>query len=113
MSARIGKRTEQVRLALAELGFTGAGVAGWRERAACSGSDPELFYPVGTGAPLVAQTSRAKQVCAGCPVRALCLADVMASEDPASRWGVTGGLSPVERSELFAARRDQDVREVA
>ena len=113
MSPRIGQRAERVRLALVDLGFTGPGVASWREQAGCTGTDPELFYPVGTGAQLLAQTTRAKQVCAGCPVRALCLADVMASEDPASRWGITGGLSPAERSQLFSARRDQDAREVA
>jgi WhiB family redox-sensing transcriptional regulator len=109
MSARIGIRDQRIRLVLGELGFTGAGESGWRERARCTGVDPELFYPVGAGSQVAVQVGQAKRVCAGCPVRALCLADAMAGEDPAMRWGVTGGLSPAERAELFAARR----REVA
>lgn len=109
MSARPTQRTERVRRLLAELGFTGPGMAGWRERGACLGVDPELFYPVGEGVAVAAQTDRARRVCAGCPVRTECLAEVMASEDPGLRWGIAGGLSPVDRSELFARSR----REVA
>ena len=92
---------------LVELGSTGAGEQGWRERAACGGADPELFYPVGTGAPARELVAEAKQVCAGCPVRQWCLADAMASEDPALRWGVVGGLTPAERTQLFVQRRKQ------
>jgi hypothetical protein len=75
--------------------------------------NPELFYPEGVGAQLAARTDRAKQVCAGCPVQLVCLADVMASEDPGLRWGVAGGLSAVERSALFTSRRDEQVGQVA
>jgi WhiB family redox-sensing transcriptional regulator len=113
MSARIGHRTAQAAGVLDELGFTGPDVSSWRGQAACAGTDPELFYPVGTGARVAAQIDRAKQVCAGCPVRETCLADVMASESPGSRWGVIGGRSAAERSAMFAARRDQAAREVA
>lgn len=105
MTGRTGARDHRVRRLLGELGFTGAGVAGWRERAACRGVEPEVFYPVGAG-PLVRDAvAEAKRVCAGCPVRELCLADSMASEDPALRWGVTGGLSAPERAELFSVQR--------
>jgi WhiB family redox-sensing transcriptional regulator len=42
---------------------------------------------------------RAKQVCAGCPVRKPCLA--YGESDPTTRrHGVYGGLSPAERSRL-------------
>lgn len=105
VSARLGVRAQRVRRLLDGLGFVGAGVAGWRVDAACVGEDPEVFFPVGVGPALVERVDTAKQVCAGCPVRELCLADVMASEDPAARWGVLGGLSAGERAELFAARR--------
>jgi WhiB family redox-sensing transcriptional regulator len=113
VSARTGQRTDRLRRALTEIGFVGAGDGSWRERAACAGTDPELFYPVGTGAQALDQVAEATQVCAGCPVRQWCLADVMAAEDPALRWGVSGGLSSVERAQLFAQRRDQHAREVA
>ena len=76
----------------------------WRNAAACVGVDAELFYPedLRSGSAAVAA---AKQVCAGCPVRKICLADVMAWEDPARRWGITAGLTPAERAARFARDR--------
>lgn len=113
MKARAGARSLRLRAVLAELGFTGASVAVWRERAGCRGTDPELFYPVGAGPLIREQVEHAKQVCAGCPVREFCLADVMGTEDPALRWGVIGGLSADERAELFARQRRVVGRAVA
>jgi WhiB family redox-sensing transcriptional regulator len=100
-------RLARVRRTLDELGFTARRVEGWRELAECAGSDPELFYPEGAGPAVRAQVDTAKRICAGCPVRELCLAEVMGSEDPGLRWGVAGGLSASERSQVFAARRVQ------
>jgi WhiB family redox-sensing transcriptional regulator len=99
------QRRERLTRLLAEIGFTAPAEHGWRERAACLGSDPEVFYPLDHrhGA------AQARLICAGCPVRELCLAEVMSSEDPALRWGVVGGLTPAERSGLF----DQQRRDVA
>lgn len=79
----------------------------WRRAAACAtpGIDPEIFYPIDTGPAGAQAAARAKQVCAGCPVQRECLADVMATEDPAERWGVTGGLSANERTALHIAQR--------
>jgi WhiB family redox-sensing transcriptional regulator len=105
MNARPDQPAARVTRLAARLGFDRPGSAGWHRDAACAGRDPELFYPVEEDPRQLARINRAKQVCAGCPVRGLCLADVMASEDPGLRWGVTGGLSPAERSALFAARR--------
>ena len=107
MTARIGGCSARVRSLLGELGFIGPGVTDWRADAACVSTDPELFYPVGSGHLAREQVTEAKRVCSGCPVRALCLADAMASEDPALRWGVTGGLSAPERGELFAQHRHE------
>jgi WhiB family redox-sensing transcriptional regulator len=76
----------------------------WHLDAACTDVDPEVFYPLDLG-PDSAGVVAAKEVCAGCPVRAQCLADVMAAEDPARRWGVSGGTTPAERAALFAAQR--------
>lgn len=113
MSYRMGVRDTWARRALDALGFVAPADIHWRKDAACRGLDPELFYPVDGAARVAAQTAGAKQVCAGCPVRQVCLADVMASEDPGLRWGVCGGLSDLERAALFTARRDEQVGEVA
>jgi hypothetical protein len=61
--------------------------------------DPESFYPLDLDPDGLAVTA-ARRVCGVCPVRGVCLADVMASEDPARRWGVIAGLTPDERAEL-------------
>jgi WhiB family transcriptional regulator, redox-sensing transcriptional regulator len=76
----------------------------WHLNAACAGTDPEIFYPLDLG-PDSAGVAAAKQICAVCPVRAQCLADVMGAEDPARRWGISGGTTPAERAALFAAQR--------
>jgi WhiB family redox-sensing transcriptional regulator len=71
----------------------------WRDRAACRGEDPELFFPIGTtGRDYDAQVEEAKAVCRGCPVRTECL-------DWAYRTradGIWGGTTEQERA---AARR--------
>ena len=77
---------------------------GWRDAAACTRVDPEVFYPVDERPDSPAVTA-AKQVCAICPVRKVCLADVMVWEDPTRRWGITAGLTPVERAARFARHR--------
>jgi WhiB family redox-sensing transcriptional regulator len=58
--------------------------------AACRGMDTELFFPVPGD---VAGVARAKAVCAGCPVRAECLAVALAGADvvPGAVWGGTTG----------------------
>lgn len=66
---------------------------GWQHQAACLDEDPELFHPVGTSGPAVAQVQQAKTICGRCPVRLQCLTEAM--ETGAS--GVWGGLSEVER----------------
>ncbi len=73
---------------------------GWRQDAACRGLDTELFFPVDDRAVSVEPPRR---VCRGCPVRAACLADVLATEDPARRFGITGGTTPAERRTLHRA----------
>ncbi|MBN9795136.1 WhiB family transcriptional regulator [Pseudonocardia sp. TMWB2A] len=72
----------------------------WREDAACAGLDTELFFPVDDRA---ASVETPRRVCRGCPVRAACLADVLATEDPARRYGITGGTTPGERRTLHRA----------
>jgi WhiB family transcriptional regulator, redox-sensing transcriptional regulator len=87
------------RLVLRRVLFDGAGVPEWRRAAACADVDPSLFFPAGgPGAGLA--VAAAKRVCRVCPVRATCIADVMAWEQPSGRYGVVGGLSPNERQRL-------------
>ncbi|MHA6785841.1 WhiB family transcriptional regulator [Pseudonocardia saturnea] len=76
----------------------------WRRAASCAQVDPEAFYPLDDkpDSPAVAAAVR---ICGGCPVRAVCLADALTTEDPARRWGVIGGTTPAERTALFAASR--------
>lgn len=64
-------------------------MTGWRARAACRGTDPELFFPE-----LGGNATAAKAVCAGCPVRAPCLAYAVSTPE---RHGVFGGLDERER----------------
>jgi WhiB family redox-sensing transcriptional regulator len=66
----------------------------WRDGALCAQTDPEIFFPE-KGTPARA----ALRVCAGCPVRAACLADALARRDVT--FGVLGGLTPRQRRELL------------
>ena len=66
----------------------------WRHYAACRGQDPELFFPVGDSDLALRQLEQAKAVCAGCPVRSVCLEiAVLAGVE----HGVWGGYSAEER----------------
>lgn len=66
----------------------------WRERAACRGEEPELFFPVGASGPALRQIEQAKEVCRHCPVIAQCLAAALANGEDAGIWG---GTTPEER----------------
>jgi len=65
---------------------------GWWFAGLCAQTDPELFFPEKGGS-----VREAKAVCAGCPVRAQCLAHALAHGE---RFGVWGGLSEHERRRL-------------
>ena len=79
-----------------------SGSPDWRDHAACRDTDPELFFPVGNAGPALHQLDRAKQVCAGCPVRAPCLEWALASGQEAGVWG---GTSEDERCALRRMRQ--------
>lgn len=72
---------------------------GWEKHGACRNEDPELFYPASyTTGPGLMQVAKAKAVCQGCPVRALCLADTTRREhDGDYPDGIYGGTTPQER----------------
>lgn len=71
----------------------------WRTRAACRGANPDLFFP---GRSDHDGIRRAKLICAGCDVRAECLADALPD---AHLVGVFGGTSERERSRMRGAMR--------
>ena len=59
----------------------------WRHRAACRNEDPELFFPVGTSGPAMAQIAEAKAVCGRCRVSTECLNWALASGQDDGVWG--------------------------
>ena len=66
--------------------------ASWQERALCSQTDPEAFFPEKGGS-----TREAKKICTGCEVRAECLEYALQHDE---RFGIWGGLSERERRRL-------------
>ncbi|WP_051830062.1 MULTISPECIES: WhiB family transcriptional regulator [Streptomyces] len=76
--------------------------------AACTGSDTNLFYPDPEEmGPETAEWAerRAKMMCAGCPVKSMCLADALERKEP---HGIFGGLNERERNSLLRrAARDR------
>jgi WhiB family redox-sensing transcriptional regulator len=71
--------------------------ATWRNRAACQGLDPDIFFPVNDD-----DAEEAKAICANCAVRQLCLEHALAHRE---REGVWGGLTERERRRLTRQRR--------
>lgn len=65
----------------------------WKAKGACSGMDPNLWYPE-------RDTDRTGQsICAECPVRQDCLDFGLKEED-----GIWGGLGPRERRAVYRRR---------
>ena len=67
---------------------------GWRARAACGASDPELFFPDRAGTDIRA----VQAICAGCPVRAECHEFAEATSQVHGVW------AGVDRGSLRARR---------
>jgi WhiB family transcriptional regulator, redox-sensing transcriptional regulator len=74
----------------------------WLPEARCIGEDPELFFPVGSSEPALAQVQEAKTVCQRCAVRADCLEWALDTFQDAGVWG---GLDEEERRVIRRARR--------
>jgi WhiB family redox-sensing transcriptional regulator len=75
--------------------------ADWRDYAACRHADPELFFPIGAAGAGLVQADRAKRVCAGCPVRTVCLDWALTTGQAIGIWG---GTVPEERRAMRAQR---------
>ncbi|GGY77152.1 WhiB family transcriptional regulator [Streptomyces anulatus] len=59
----------------------------WRIRAMCRDEDPDLFFPIGTTGPALAQAEEAKAVCRTCPVMEACLDWALESGQDHGVWG--------------------------
>lgn len=77
----------------------------WRNRAACLGEDPDLFFPDGNTGPALFQIEEAKAVCRRCEVAAACLKWAIESGED---YGVWGGKTEDERRALKS--RNERVR---
>jgi WhiB family transcriptional regulator, redox-sensing transcriptional regulator len=69
----------------------------WRNRSACFGVNPELFFPDGSTGRALLQIEEAKAVCRQCEVIETCLKWAMESGQDAGVWG---GLSEEEHRAL-------------
>ena len=69
----------------------------WRQRGACRGLDPDIFYPLED-----ADAGPAKAVCTGCSVRDTCLEFAL---DTREGEGIWGGTTARERRRLLRQRR--------
>lgn len=77
----------------------------WRHEASCRDVDPELFFPIGTTGPALAQIEAAKAICNMCAVQAPCLEWSLSTAQDAGIWG---GLTEDERRLI---RRDRAIRQ--
>ena len=69
----------------------------WRQRAACRGVDPDIFYPVTDE-----EAEDAKSICGACDVRHLCLEWALGNRE---HDGVWGGATERERRRIIRQRR--------
>jgi WhiB family transcriptional regulator, redox-sensing transcriptional regulator len=76
---------------------TGAERTNWRDHAACSHQDPDLFFPVSTSGASLSDIEAAKRVCQRCPVMTACLRRAL---DLGQVSGIWGGTTEDERRAL-------------
>ena len=69
----------------------------WRQRAACRGVNPDVFYPASDE-----DAEPAKAICNACPVRQACLEHALATRE---RDGIWGGATERERRRIIRQRR--------
>lgn len=69
----------------------------WRQKGACRGLDPEIFYPVSDD-----DAGPAKTICDECPVHEPCLEYALATRE---RDGIWGGATEKERRRMLRQRR--------
>jgi WhiB family redox-sensing transcriptional regulator len=69
----------------------------WRQRGACRGLDPDVFYPASED-----DAGEAKSICATCNVREPCLEYALANRESDGIWG---GATEKERRRMLRQRR--------
>ena len=69
----------------------------WREQAACTDTDPELWFP-----PTGGSTARARAICGDCEARNDCLEWALRHRVTDGIWG---GLSPEQRLRIMKVQR--------
>jgi WhiB family redox-sensing transcriptional regulator len=69
----------------------------WRQRAACRGVDPDIFYPV-----TEEEAEDAKAICGQCTVAQACLDWALTVRE---KEGVWGGTTERERRRIIRRRR--------
>lgn len=78
--------------------------AAWQEQGLCRTSDAADFFPPLHFEPKAereARETKAKAVCAECPVRTECLEWALDAEEP---FGIWGGQSELDRKHILAGR---------
>jgi WhiB family redox-sensing transcriptional regulator len=78
----------------------------WKERAACRGPESFVFFPPPHSErrdEREARETKAKQICAQCPVRAPCLEFALSVKE---QHGIWGGLTESERRHLLEGQRN-------
>lgn len=76
----------------------------WQVKAACRGPQAAVFFPPSSFErkdEKEGRETRAKAICAACPVRKPCLDYAIRIREPHGIWG---GLNEVERKQLLARR---------
>ncbi|MFE9451928.1 WhiB family transcriptional regulator [Streptomyces sp. NPDC006739] len=89
----------------------------WRDRAACIGEDPDLFFPLSDLAVPGSETSRAQAVCRRCDVLIACRTWAIEHGEDDGIWGATTATQrrAIRRATTnpapAARRRGDDARE--
>jgi WhiB family transcriptional regulator, redox-sensing transcriptional regulator len=76
----------------------------WQEHGLCRTTDATVFFPPMHFEPKPereARETKAKAICAACPVQVECLEWALDTEEP---FGVWGGHSELDRKHILAAR---------
>jgi WhiB family transcriptional regulator, redox-sensing transcriptional regulator len=79
----------------------------WREDAACTGVNSDLFFPASEDEEA---SEAAKAICEQCPVREACLQYALATNQAAGVWG---GLDAGERRRMRRRIRDRERRKAS
>lgn len=69
----------------------------WRQKAACRGVDPDIFYPVSDE-----EAEDAKAICRMCAAQEMCLEWALTNRE---KEGVWGGATERERRRIIRRRR--------